>query len=434
MDVKITPVLLEGNVDIKSSKSDVHRLLICAALANESTEILIKGISEDIQATINCLEKLGAKIVEKTTNVFYVEPIKRKPINMPQKPKDIIELDCGESGSTLRFLLPVAAALGNRVIFKGKGRLPTRPLEELKKALIKHGCVFKNLSSEAYLPLSLEGKVTSGIFSVPGNISSQFITGLLLSFPILNEESTINLTTFIQSKGYIDLTINTMKKFGVNILEGNQSYTINRGEYYSSPLKIEAEGDWSNAAFWIVAGALASPITCHGLNDDSLQGDKKIVSLLVKSGALLNWNLNSLKSSRGNSQYLESLEIDASEIPDLVPILAVLATAANGITKIYNANRLRMKESDRLLSTANFLNALGGQVEETEDSLIIKGLGSLRGGIVDSVSDHRIAMAATIASVICKDPVIIQGAEAVNKSYPDFFNDFKQLGGFVDVI
>lgn len=421
MDIKITPASLCGSLCAVTSKSDAHRCLICAALCDETTEVVIRELSLDIESTIECLCALGAKITQTSAGVWQVCPIPK----MIEK----ANLNCNESGSTLRFLLPVAAAVCKAVHFEGTGRLPQRPLSPLREEMQSNGCSFIG----AQLPLTVLGRLSAGQFTLPGNISSQYITGLLMALPLLEGDSDIILTSPLESAGYVQMTLRTLAQFKIEVktLPNGGGYHIKGGQKFRSPKKITAEGDWSNAAFWLAAGAMKAPVAMTSLNFETFQGDSEIVPLLKHFGAKTEELNNLVKISPSN---LSGITIDASAIPDLVPILSVVACASVGTTKITNASRLRIKESDRLHTIAESLNALGGKVTQLPDGLIIEGSGSLRGGEVNSFNDHRIAMAMSIASSICCDEVIIRDAMAVEKSYPRFFDDFKRLGGKVDVI
>lgn len=417
MTVKITPSPLSGKFNAIPSKSAAHRAFICAALSNTSSIIKCHSISDDIAATIKCLNALGAKIAE-NNGIYDITPVK----------KDVIEekalLDCGESGSTLRFILPIISSLGRNAVIQGFGRLPERPLNPLTEQLVLHGA---KISSN--FPLECSGKLTSGLFSIAGNISSQFISGLLLAAPLLDGDCTINLTTQIESKPYIDMTIAVMNSFGVTVEEKANGYFVKGGQSYTSPTRFEVEGDWSNAAFWLTCGALSSNgITCINLDLNSLQGDKAIIDILSSFGANVIKGKNSVSVSPAP---LKGIEIDAANIPDLVPVLAVAACGAIGKTRIYNASRLRLKESDRLLAVTDVLTNLGANISQTDDGLVIHGTGRLKGGRANAMGDHRIAMSLAVAANICDNEVIIDNAEAVNKSYPDFFTDYKKLNDIV---
>lgn len=384
------------NIKAITSKSDAHRALICAALSDNECEVLMDTTSDDIEATKRCLNniKCGKK-----------------------------ELYCGESGSTFRFLIPVVAALGIEVYFYPEGRLPERPLSPLYEELEKHGC---SLSPKGSVPFIVKGKLEPGTYKISGNVSSQFISGLLFALPLLNGDSSIIVEGSIQSEDYINMTINTMKRFGVGVVTTESGYFVKGNQKYTAPKIYKVEGDWSNAAFFLVAGAFTEDgITVSGLKRDSVQGDKKIVDILKKFGADVTIEENSVTVRPG---CLKGIDIDGSQIPDMVPALSVLGAGAGGKTKIYNAGRLRIKESDRLKTIRETLENLGGKVQESEDGLIIEGTKRLKGGNVLSHNDHRIAMMAATASIISDGKVRIKDADAVNKSYPDFFKHMNMTG------
>jgi len=421
MDIKIFPQPLGGKITAITSKSDAHRCLICAALCSGKTEIVINDPNRDIEATVRCIESLGAKVSCDDGRVYKV-------IGMTEIPEKAV-LSCGESGSTLRFLLPIAAALNKSITFTGEGRLPKRPLSPLMEQLQLHGCIF----SQNELPLTVSGGLNAGRYELPGNVSSQYITGLLMALPMLRQDSEIILTSPLESAGYVDMTLRTISIFGVNIevIPGGKGYKITGGQKFVSPVSITAEGDWSNAAFWLAAGAVSGKTEVGGLDLLSPQGDKAIVKLLGSFGACCESVGGSITVSKSP---MHGIMIDAGPIPDLVPILTVAACAAKGETVIKNAARLRIKESDRLNSVTAMITALDGDITELEDGLIIKGTGKLKGGTVDSFNDHRIVMAAAVASSICEQEVVITGAQAVEKSYPKFFEHFNMLGGNANVI
>ena len=437
MNIKIekTP-LKQGQVRIISSKSDGHRSLIAAALAEEESVLFVDGWSEDMEATARCLQSLGAEI-EREPSGIYVMPI-GCPLPCPvdrigqangQADGQLCTLDCGESGSTLRFLLPIAGALGKHCRFEGKGRLPERPIGVLLDEMARHGCK----ADGDHLPVTLEGKLTAGVYTLPGNVSSQFITGLLFALPLLEGESEIRLTTKIESKGYIDMTLKTLKTFGITVTETENGWSIPGGQKYHGPRMRYAEGDWSNAAFWLVAGAIGGSIGCQGLDMESPQGDRAIAALLKEFGAETKVALNQITATH---KEMKGIRIDVSQIPDLVPILCVAAAAAEGKTEIYNAGRLRMKESDRLAVMAECMQKIGVEVEEKPDSIIITGGCNPPEGeiVIDSHNDHRIVMAMAIAAVSLGVELTILGAEAVNKSYPSFFIELAKLGGVTNVL
>jgi len=415
MDIKIFPGALSGEIEAITSKSAAHRALICAALCEDRTKVVIKDTSNDIESTISCLSAMGANIIAgREENYCLIKGIshgKNEPL-----------INCGESGSTFRFLLPAAVHLCVRAQFKGEARLPERPVSHLLGALRSGGAEF----SADRLPFSVSGALKSGEYSLPGNISSQFVSGLLFVLPLLDGDSVITLTSTLESAAYIDMTVNMLRRFGIEIDIDVNSYKIKGNQKYKSPEVIEVENDWSNAAFFLTAGAIGEPVALKGLDMDSAQGDRKIVDLLKQFGAKIEVKKDSVKISPNE---LHGIDIDVCEIPDLLPVLAVAGAFARGKTTLYNAARLRLKESDRLSSVYEMLNGLGARVEEKPDRLVITGGKKLRGGIVDSKADHRIPMSAAVCACFCGNETLIKGAEAVNKSYPRFFEDFTGLGG-----
>ena len=418
MELCFEPARLTGRVNAIPSKSAAHRLLICAALADRPTRLLMGERSKDIDATIRCLTALGAQ-VRMMPNGLEVLP----PEGLSAMPL----LDCGESGSTLRFLLPLAGALGCGGCFTGGGRLPERPLSPLREELERHGCT---LSPAGSWPLELTGQLTAGSYQLPGNISSQYFTGLLLALPLLPGDSEIIITSPLESQGYIQMTLDAMATFGVHARREDDRYLIPGNQRYHSPGTVAVEGDWSNAAFWLTAGILTGPVEVTDLLPQSGQGDRAILSLLRQWGGSLSAGDGKISAARGE---LLPQQVDASAIPDLVPILAVLAAVTPGTTRITGAARLRLKESDRLAVMASCLNTLGGQVEELPDGLVITGVPRLRGGRVHSANDHRVVMAIAVAATVSENPVTVAEGEAVEKSYPGFVRDYIQLGGSAHV-
>jgi 3-phosphoshikimate 1-carboxyvinyltransferase len=384
MDIKIIPQILSGEIEAITSKSAAHRALICAFLCEQKPEIDIENTSNDIEATINCLSAMKNK---------------KKPL-----------LDCRDCGATFRLLLPLAAHLCENAQFIGEGRLPERPVSALLDALGANGAIF----SADKLPFTVSGKLKSGEFILPGNVSSQFISGLLFALPLLDGDSVIKMTSPLESKGYVDMTINMLKDFSVEIIQQEKNYIIKGNQKYISPEVIHIEKDWSNAAFFLAAGAIGSNISVIGLDMNSAQRDKEIVSIL-----------NRFKVQN----ELRGIEIDVSQVSDLVPILAVIGAFAKGETVLYNAARLRLKECDRLSAVCEMLQNFGAEAREEADKLIITGGRKLQGGIIDCKNDHRIVMAAAICGSFCSGETIIKGAQAVEKSYPRFFEDFTNLGG-----
>lgn len=408
MDIKIIPGKLNGTVSIPSSKSMTHRVLIGAALAKGKSIISNVTFSKDIYATIDALKASGADITAVGNTVTVNGLCGRCPQNA--------EIDCCESGSTLRFMIPVTAALGINSVYKGQGRLPERPITPYLRELPQKGITF---DYENTMPFTVSGKLLSGKYSLEGNISSQFITGLLFALPLLEGDSEIILTSPLESKPYADMTIESLKLFGIDIKETQKGYYIKGSQQYHSS-DVSVEGDYSQAAFFYVANALGSNVKIENLKKESTQGDKKIVEITEN----LCYNENNVPMG---------FSVNASDIPDLVPILAVLGTYCCDTSRISGAERLKIKESDRLTATAAAINALGGDVTPVNDGLIINNA-RLCGGSIDSCGDHRIAMCAAISATICQEPVIIKNADSVEKSYPDFFRDYQNLGGIANVI
>ena len=415
MKVKLSPSGLNGIVDAPASKSRLHRALICASVADRPTKIVTSSFANDVKATISCLKSLGAKI-EYENGVLTVYPIAKTDAECI--------LDCNESGSTLRFMLPFAAALGRKCTFVGSERLGKRPLLPLCEALRQHGV--KASYGENFLPCTIEGKLTGSDYEIEGNISSQFITGLLLSLGVTGGGK-IKCTTPIESASYINITIDTLNKFGIKVIKNENSFIIEEGQKYTSPATIKAEGDYSNGAFFLVAGAISSErgVTVSSLFENTTQGDRAIIDILKKMGAKISRTDDSVTVYKSE---LTGTEIDCSDIPDLVPILSVAASAAQGETVFKNIGRLRMKESDRVETTAGMIKNLGGKIRIDENNIYVTGT-ALKGGVVNSANDHRIAMSTAIASLICEGDVIIEDAKAVEKSYADFYEKFTMLGG-----
>ena len=408
----VAPGPRAGVIQIPASKSQAHRMLICAALSREPSRLILDGFSADIEATMQCLEALGARC-EETANGLSVTPVGVCPAQA--------RLDVGESGSTLRFLLPVLGALGVQAEIRMHGRLPERPLSPLWEVLEAHGM---RLQQDGTI-LHTDGQLIAGDYSLPGNVSSQFISGLLFALPLLGGNSTLTVTGALQSARYVSMTEQALAEAGILTKKDGPVWQIGGGQRYASPAVQTVEGDWSNAAFFLCMGALsATGVTVTGLNSTSLQADRAITEILVRFGAELTVSEDAVTVRRG---VLHGITLDAGPIPDLVPVVSCLAALCDGETRVENAARLRLKESDRLQTTAALLSALGGSVRELPDGLIISGRGRLSGGTADACGDHRIAMSAAMAACGCEGPVTVSGSECVAKSYPAFWEDFASL-------
>ena len=410
-EVVFSPSGLQGVLPAMPSKSAAHRLLLAAGLSDAPTTLRLRGeLSEDIRATMRCLAALGVRVTP-GDGTLRVEPGACGPTG---------DFDCGESGSTLRFLLPVAAARGvSGARFTGRGRLPARPLGELCGALAAHGC---RLSSTA-VPLTLDGRLLGGEFVLPGNVSSQYITGLLFALPLTAAGGRIVLSTALESSAYVEMTLRTLRRFGVAAETLPDGWRLAGGQSYGSPGEASVEGDWSNAAGFLCAGALGGPLTLTGLDHGSAQGDRRIVGLLRGFGARGEERDGQVTVSRGE---LRPQSVDMSEIPDLLPVLSAFAAAVPGRTVLCHAERVRLKECDRVAAMAAMLRSAGCPVEERPDGLAIDGGGPLRGGPVEVCNDHRLVMAAALLAVVAGQAVSVSEAGAVAKSYPEFVSDWQR--------
>lgn len=414
MNVTIQPGPRQGRVRIPASKSQAHRLLLCAALGEGETELLCGGLSADIRATMDCLRALGAGIWQEGERL-RVKPIRTTPRSCA--------LPCGESGSTLRFLLPQAGALGTEAVFHRKGRLPQRPLRPLDEELRSHGMKLREEGEALYA----SGKLTAGDYTLPGNVSSQFISGLLMALPQLPGDSRLTVTGDLESAGYVAMTEDTLAESGIRWQRTGQVWSIPGGQRFHLPRLCRVEGDWSNAAFFLCAGALSRRgVTVEGLSLRSSQGDQAVLRLLRRFGAEVTEREGAVTVRSG---MLHGITVDAGPIPDLIPTLSVVAAASVGDSCMENARRLRDKESDRLEGTAALIRDLGGSARVEGDTLIIHGRGGLRGGNASVLGDHRLAMAAAIAACACRESVTVDDSRCVEKSYPRFWEDFRQLKG-----
>ena len=386
MNVTILPGTLKGAVTPPSSKSQTHRAVLALMLAQGEGRLSNLAVSEDIQATQDCVAALKS--------------------GQPAQADGLPLLDCGESGSTLRFLIPVALAVRGGGRFTGRGRLMERPQGPYIRLFEEKGILWNQEGT----CLTVAGQLEPGVYALPGNVSSQFITGLLYALPLLPGDSRIVLTTPLESRGYVDMTLDMLRRFDIKVEEQEDGFLVPGNQTYQAR-DLTLEADWSGAAFWYAANFLGAQVDIQGLNPDSVQGDRQIGTLY--------WKL----ARPGD------VDIDLSQCPDLAPPLAAMAAVRKGTTRFVHAGRLRMKESDRLETIARTLNALGAKAQVGEDTLTLEGVDHLEGGTVDGCNDHRIAMMAAVAAVACKEPVTILGAECVKKSYPRFWEDYTALGG-----
>ena len=411
----LAPGARSGEVTIPSSKSAVHRLLIAAALGETPVTISLRGLSNDILATAACLQAMGAD-VSRTSDSISVRPLDRLSVQA-----DRVSLPCGESGSTLRFLLPILGACGFNGCFQMEGRLPARPMDVFEDELRRHGMIIGREGNRLFC----SGRLTSGEYRLPGNISSQYFSGLLFALPLLEGDSRLTAEGSLESGAYIRMTEDTLLSAGAELGKTETGWQVPGGQRFRLPAALSAEGDWSNAAFFLCMGALSDGgVRVRGLRPDSVQGDRSVVHTLDAFGAEVLFDGDSV-TVRADGR--KPFTLDAAGIPDLVPVLSVLACAAEGESRIINATRLRLKESDRLRSTAQLIKDLGGSVTELPDGLIIRGSGTLCGGTADSYHDHRIAMSAAVAASVCGSAVDVTDPGCVEKSYPAFWHDFESL-------
>lgn len=428
--LKITPAKLTGSVCIPSSKSMGHREIICAGLADGSSIVDNISMSADMEATLRCLDALGISFNKVPSAREGRTALAITGSGTVRAAKSSV--DCGESGSTLRFMIPLGALCGAPLTFKGHGKLVERPLQAYYDIFDRQGLHYETAVA-GHLPLTVDGVLQSGAYALPGNVSSQFISGLLFALPLLAGDSLVTITSPLESQSYVDLTLSCLAKYGIVIEHENYlKYHIRGGQKYRSGQNM-VEGDWSQTAFWLVAGTLGEAVTCTGLSSDSQQGDQVVAEIINRMGG--NVTAAATGDHTAAPAATKGVVIDAADCPDIIPVLAVLATVSAGTTEIINAGRLRIKECDRLAAMAAELNKLGADVTELPEGLLIKGKPEgLRGGTVDAWNDHRIAMSLAVASSVCREAVVINGSECVKKSYPEFWQDFAALGGQCEIM
>ena len=431
---KLTPASLQGGVRIPSSKSMGHRMCICAGLAGNQCIVDNIAVSKDIEATNRCLSGLGVSVTEVPSlyngrTAFQFSWDKRFP-------SGAVTADCGESGSTLRFFIPLGALCGTPFTFEGHGKLVSRPLKPYYDIFEKQGLRYRT-AENGWLPLTVAGRLKPGHYVLPGDVSSQFVSGLLFALPLLEADSSLEILPPLESASYIELTLSSLRAFGIEINRTDElHYRIpGRQEYKAPTERVQVEGDWSQSAFWLVAGAIGSlgGLSCRGLSAVSLQGDKAVLKILRDMGADIEEKGDSFTA---RSSRLHGCVIDAADCPDLVPVLSVAAAVAEGTTRIINAGRLRIKECDRLAAMHSELNKLGADITEEPEGLLINGKpeGLAGGASVDAWNDHRIAMSMAVATLVCKEPVCLTGGESVSKSYPEFWKDYASVGGHAETV
>lgn len=417
--IAIKPKKIKGSVQVPPSKSLTHRAIICASLARGKSVIRNIEYSKDIEATIAAMKALGTMIfqyddyleIDGTTTFF----------------RNNCDIDCCESGSTLRFMIPISIVCEANIHFTGEGRLGERPLDIYYRIFDQQNVSY--LYRENVLDLYIRGQLRGGIFEIPGDVSSQFISGLLFALPLMDENSKIIITSPLQSKGYIDLTLQMLNQYGIYVINHDYQEFIVPGCQQYQPCDYTVEADFSQAAFYLVAGALGNHVSIQGLNLKSKQGDKEAIDILERMGCQM---ITEEKGYQMHSEILSATYIDGAQCPDIIPVIALACALSEGVSVIHHIARLRMKECDRLHATVEVINQLGGIAKEKEDSMVIEGVSSLKGGCVSTYNDHRMAMMEAIASTVCEDVVVIDKKECVQKSYPKFWEDFESLGGVYD--
>lgn len=414
MNVLITPGPISGTVAVPPSKSQTHRAIIAASLSKGKSVIHNAAVNDDIAATIAAMEKIGVKIINNGSQLI-VNGVSRVIVS------DDNFIDCNESGSTLRFILPILSLSREKVIYTGKPGLMKRPMSTYDEICRQHGLNYQQTDKT----IMVSGTLTPGIYNVPGSVSSQFISGLLFALPLLKGDSEIHIGEPLESKGYVDMTVDVLRRFGIAIEERDAVYYV-RGNQSYVPANLTIEGDHSQMAFFAAAGVLSGDVLCKNITTASLQPDRRILDVITAMNGIVERQAAGILFRKSD---LHGCVVDVAQCPDIAPIIAVLGAGAKGVTTIENAARLKYKESNRLQTTTDILRAFGVEVKMTDTSLIIHGRPSFEGGLIDPAPDHRIVMSAAIAATRATKPVLIKRAEAVNKSYPNFFNDFKSVGG-----
>ena len=429
--IRIHPTKLHGTVLVPSSKSMGHREIICAGLAAGTSIVDNISMSKDIEATCRVLQALGVSIA--AAESLFPGRVALRITGSGRLTAAEQGADCGESGSTLRFFIPLGALLNEAFTFTGHGKLVSRPLQAYYDIFDRQGLAYRNTCGQ--LPLTVEGRLQAGVYRLPGDVSSQFVSGLLFALPLLEGDSVIEITSPLESAAYVDLTISCLAKYGVRIInEANEHrrYFVKGGQQYKAQ-KSFVEGDWSQAAFWTVAGSLGQSVHCTGVDFGSLQGDQAVVRLMESMGADIELGQTGVLVRGGATK---ATLIDGANCPDIIPVLTVLAAVSAGRTEIINVGRLRIKECDRLAAMTCELNKLGARITELPDGLIIEGRpeGLVGGAAVDAWNDHRVAMSLAVAAAKCAAPFELTGAGSVEKSYPGFWNDYTALGGRIEVL
>ena len=423
MDMTFFPAPLKGVVAAPASKSEAHRRMICAGLTKGATTLTGFMDSADMAATSRCLKALGARI-KQDGETLSIEGYVKKPGKLPV-------LDCGESGSTLRFFVPIALAMAGGGVFRMHGRLGQRPMDVYRDLFVPRGVRWRmGVGCDGAAELTVKGELEAGHYVMPGNVSSQFVSGLMFALPMLEEDSTLTVLPPVESAGYIRMTVEALVNSGIQLEEtepfswkipGTQQYQAKDGRL---------SGDYSQAAVLCCAGALGHDVTVTGLAKETTQGDRGVIHHLQSLGAQVYEENGAVKVA---AQKLVGTTLDMSNCPDIASILALVCQLAEGESRLIGCGRLRLKECDRLAATVEILNLLGGNAREEGDTIVIQGVEALKGGVkLPDYNDHRMVMLGAIAASIAKENVVVTGVEALNKSWPEFINVYKQLGGVAE--
>lgn len=420
MEMTFSPAHLTGTAAAPASKSEAHRLMICAGLTEGETTLTGYMDSEDMAATRRCLRALGAA-TERGEDWLTLTGHARKIARLPV-------LDCGESGSTLRFFVPIALAMAGGGVFRMHGRLGQRPMDVYRDLFVPRGVRWRmGVGCDGAAELTVQGKLEAGSYVLPGNVSSQFVSGLLFALPLLEEDSTLTVQPPVESAGYIRMTVEAITRSGVVMEEiapfrwripGRQRYHAEGGRL---------SGDYSQAAVLLCASALGEDVMVTGLAAKTTQGDRAVLKHLQALGAKVEETEDGVKVT---ADALQGAELDMSDCPDIAPILALVCQLAEGESRLTGCGRLRIKECDRLAATVESLNLLGGDAKAEGNDIVIRGVKQLRGGVaLPDYNDHRMVMLAAIAALKAQEPVRVAGTSALNKSWPEFLNVYRQLGG-----
>ena len=422
MNAVFGPSRLSGVAAAPASKSEAHRRMICAGLSRNETVLSGFMDSADMAATTRCLEALGA-VLRQEGYTLTLRGFVNKPALLPV-------FDCGESGSTLRFFVPIAMALSNGGIFRMHGRLGQRPMDVYRELFVPRGVLWRmSEGADGAAELTVSGGLNPGNYVIQGDVSSQFVSGLLFALPLLPGDSTLTVLPPVESAGYINMTVKALQDSGIRIQESAPfSWQIPGCQQYHS-VSGHLHGDWSQAAVLLCAGALGSDVTVSHISTDTMQGDAAVLKHLSTLGARVCQDEQGIRVVRGE---MHGAVLDMHDCPDIAPILTLVCQLSPGTSRLTGCRRLRLKECDRLAATVEVLNTLGGCCEEDGDDIVVHGVSSLRGGCLKDYNDHRMVMLASVAALVSDAPVQVPGVQAINKSWPDYLSVYRSLGGNVE--